>query len=412
MIDRVASGVRRRLVVSKQRRSLAGLQFTEWQDYDGLHWASTALLNLRSSRRAPASLNLVLPDFDEKSLFAGTKTALQFALSLAAALGLPLRIISLGPRAPSQRAGEFLRSAGARSTIQVSVESGWSIEAVNVSDSDIWIATHWITAHALAVACALELISRTDVLYLVQDYEPSFSAASTESALAKATYHSGFSLIYNSLPLAKYIALHEGLSGGDQLTFRPDLDLDGLRRAAAARVIGAEAKVAFYGRPSKPRNAFALGVSAVRVCERMATRAMYPIEFVSIGESHAPVPLGRSRMRSVGKLPWFDYFTYIATVDVVLSLQQTPHPSHPPLDAVASGGWAVTNEFDGLRATLSHRLLAVADDPVVLGDALLRAVQAARSAPPNTELDEEFVGSLGVPMATVVARTAEHLSTL
>ncbi len=37
---------------------------------------------------------------------------------------------------------------------------------------DVWIATHWKTAHPLDVAVTAGVVARDRVVYLVQDYEP------------------------------------------------------------------------------------------------------------------------------------------------------------------------------------------------------------------------------------------------
>ena len=76
-----------------------------------------------------------------------------------------------------------------------------TIREVTYGASDYWLASHSKTAHALQVACDVGVIDRARVAYLIQDYEPGFTAWSTESVLAEATYRAGFVPIVNSTPL-------------------------------------------------------------------------------------------------------------------------------------------------------------------------------------------------------------------
>ena len=75
----------------------------------------------------------------------------------------------------------------------------------------------------------------------------------------------------------------------------------------------------------------------------------------SAGEKHRNVDLGHGHkleslwLTAVERLRTLEY---IASANVVLSLQHSPHPSHPPFDAAISGARAVTNEFYGTRAGL------------------------------------------------------------
>src|SRR5690606_38329276 len=151
---------------------------------------------------------------------------------------------------------------------------------------------------------------------------------------------------------------------------------------------------------------YQLGVSALRVAARELGAEVAPVSFISAGEPHAPVPLGAgATLRSVGTLPWDEYFELIATAQVVLSLQESPHPSHPPFDAAISGAFAVTNAFDGSRAKLHDRLAAVPGTPQELGGAVARSVRRARAegVPDFTPLAD---GVLGRPLAAAL----DHLA--
>nr|WP_265444992.1 hypothetical protein [Flexivirga meconopsidis] len=303
----------------------------------------------------------------------------------------------------------FLAEEFGYSRAPVELLSGWSLRDMEVSTREIWIGTYWTTAHALQVAANLGVVRADQVLYLVQDYEPDFFPGSTESALAQSTYHAGFKCIINSTPVQRALRTHEGIDVPDHLVFRPELDLGRLRRTSDRRPQRAPRRVGFYGRPSKPRNSFALGIAALRHTAGLAESAGIDLQFVSMGEPHAPIRLAEdAELSAVGKLSWESYFDALSEIPVLLSLQQSPHPSHPPLEAVASGGFAVTNDVDQTRFGLSSRLRAVRNDPIELGEAIFEAV-IDTSAYVNDGVDMGFMQGLGGEFSESIAAAAGEL---
>ncbi|BDZ51532.1 hypothetical protein GCM10025867_37730 [Frondihabitans sucicola] len=124
---------------------------------------------------------------------------------------------------------------------------------------------------------------------------------------------------------------------------------------------------------------------------------------------HRDVDLGHGlKLESVGTLPWDAYFRFIASRNVVLSLQLSPHPSHPPFDGAISGAQVVTNEFAGTRAHLHPNIAAVPADPVSLGEAVAEAVRRAAGAGPTGYLDLA-PGTLGGSLDDAVAHLAHDL---
>jgi hypothetical protein len=377
--------------------------------YADLHPLSLAVACVVRDDRTHRSVDVIVPEVGVSKIFAGIRTALQFACGVADESGLPLRIIALwGAPVGADRAAtiqyldtEFDRRGEATTIVSVDELSG-----LKVSPDDIWIATHWTTAHPLDIAARLGVVKPEQVIYLVQDYEPGFYPWSTDYALARATYHAGFSLVVNSSPLASYLTEAEGVVISADDVFAPSLDLVRLERAAASRRASDTCRVMFYGRPSRPRNLFAIGMSALRLAAMQLHELGIPSDFVSAGESHPSVELAPgSQLRVLGKTPWDDYFRLLGESDIVLSLQHSPHPSHPPLDAVASGAIAVTNEMGGTRRHLHERLLAEDPDPVDLASAIVRIAIDVRGRD-GAAFDADFLGRLGRPIESVVSRAS------
>lgn len=382
--------------------------------YANLHPLSDRLSFVEEDTRAGETVNLVLPELRADAIFAGIGTALKVAAGYAGRQGSTLRIISLGNALPKdEKSLRALRAAVdehagiAGGGLRVEIVGREKLLGLRVGPRDHWVLTHWTTAHAFGIARRLGAITATTSIYLVQDYEPGFVAWSTDYALARATYHEGHILVVNSAPLAIYLERSERVDVERGLVFRPQID-DRPRGAGVSA--SSELTVFFYARPSKPRNLYAIGVAVLKsVSDRVADWST-PVRFVSAGERHPDVVLGSgATLTSRGKLTWEDYFALIDQTDVVLSLQHSPHPSHPPLDAISRGVFAVTNEFDGVRGGLSPLLLAAEPRIDELADAVVHALRMAadRRVP---DVDNGWLEALGRPLEDVLDALVEGVT--
>jgi hypothetical protein len=357
--------------------------------------------------RGSPGVNVLVPTAAPAKIFAGIRTALVFARQVALELDRPLRIVTINPNG----------SPGDRKRIEQTLAADLKVrhlglvrlgdhEVLNAAADDVWIVTHWTTAHAADVARRVGVIEARRVVYLVQDYEPGFEPWSSNHALVRATYHAGFHLAVNSRPLARHLASQEDIAIDDASVFSPDLDASRLEQAAALRRPAPHVRVLFYARPSKPRNLFALGVSALRRADDLLGDRRADVQVMAAGEPTGDVALGPGRtVTGLGNVGWDGYYRLLSEVDVGLSLMYSPHPSHPPLDLAISGARVVTNDFAGARAALHPRLIAPAPDPDALAAAVVDAVGQAREqpAPPYVPLAE---GLLGRPITDVAARCA------
>lgn len=358
--------------------------------YAGVSGAALSLSTIRVNTSVPAHVNLVLNQLDPAGIFAGVHTALRVASGLASRLCRPLRVILLSESVTEielRAVTNELRRRLERQATTLTVIRRRDLLRMNCNPEDVWIGTHWTTAHALQVGSRSGTILRSQVIYLIQDYEPGFSALSSESLIAAGTYHEGFIPLVNSRPVASVLRKLEGLDIDDTSVFGPDLDFTRLATLAESRKTHETPTVMFYGRPSKPRNLFSLGVAALRV----AASKLEPgsVRWVSAGEEHKPVSLTPGHeLTSVGTLEWNEYFDFLPKVDVVLALQASPHPSHPPLESALSGAITITNEVSATRGELHPLLRAVTPDPEVLGAEIADAVTRGR------KFGSAFVGSL------------------
>lgn len=381
--------------------------------YAGLSGAALAMSALTCDANAEPTVRLVLAELDPGRIFAGVHTALRVADGLAARIGLPLQVVLLSEAISAGRRDRLLDTIVerlGRDRSRTTVLTRDALATASAHPGDVWVATHWTTAHPLQVAARAGVIDPARVVYLVQDHEPGFTALSTDRVTASATYRAGFRLLVNSEPVAAVLRAAEGVVVDAALVFAPDLPLDRLSTIAAQRPAVASERpvtVLFYGRPSKPRNLFPLGIAALRIAAQGLPGEH--VRWISAGEPHRPVDLGGGyRLESRGTLGWDDYFALLAESDVVLSLQASPHPSHPPLEAALSGAVAITNEVEGTRAQLHPRLRAVDVDPAALGSTIVNAIRAARGDTAERGPDGTLT-ALGRAMASSLDALADVL---
>jgi hypothetical protein len=387
----------------------------ELNAYSGLARNSLMLTQVKNVPTAKPAVNLVLPALSSAGVFAGIRTAIEVGVLLSRRLGRKIRFVSfLGPTSKRDvlALGRLLAEDFALHDGDWELVPARDVNTAKTHENDVWIATYWTTAHALDVRCRLGLLDPNKVVYLIQDYEPSFLPASTDAFVAASTYRAGFVSLVNSSPLASALARNAGLSVDKGQVFAPQLDLERLERASIDRATRTpRQEVLFYGRPSKPRNMFNLGVATLRsLTQSESSTSQW--SFVSVGEGHAPVRLGNGAfLRPLGALSWSAYFERIAKAPLMLSLQASPHPSHPPLDMVASGGLAVTNEVDATRAGLHPSLLVGNADPDELAEKLRVHMDAVLDGGGVNAFDSDFIGRLGVPLGEALSVISETVVT-
>jgi O-antigen biosynthesis protein len=125
--------------------------------------------------------------------------------------------------------------------------------ADGIQDAHAIFATAWETAYPVLASPA-----RGVRFYLVQDLEPSFYPAGSESLLAEATYRFGFHGVTAGRWLTHVLRRDYGMAA-DHFNFGRDLSYELDRTAVAPERTG----VCFFSRPDTPRRAFQLGVAAL-----------------------------------------------------------------------------------------------------------------------------------------------------
>jgi glycosyltransferase involved in cell wall biosynthesis len=173
--------------------------------------------------------------------------------------------------------------------------------------------------------------------FFVQDFEPAFHPAGTASALLEQAASFGLPGIVNTPGLAD---VYRGY-GSPAVSFVPAVDSARYHPPAHPRP-AEPVQIVFYGRPSVARNAFALGLAALRIVKhRFGDR----VRIVSAGEDWHPGQFGVADvLENRGALADPDAVADLYRASHVgLALQVTPHPSYQPFELMACGVATVAN---------------------------------------------------------------------
>jgi glycosyltransferase involved in cell wall biosynthesis len=199
-------------------------------------------------------------------------------------------------------------------------------------DADAAVATLWTSAYPL-----MHMRQVQAKFYFVQDNEPQFYAAGAASALAEETYRFGIPGIVNTPGLREVYAAY----GNPAVAFVPAVDLTRYHPPASREPDG-PVRVFFYGRPKTSRNAFGLGIAALKKLKR---RYGHRVEIVSAGEDWNPGMFGmHGAITNLGVLSSLDEVAALyRSCDIGLVFMHTKHPSYQPFEFMASGMATVSN---------------------------------------------------------------------
>ncbi len=197
--------------------------------------------------------------------------------------------------------------------------------------SDAAFATLWTSAYLLARydKCKAKF-------YMLQDFEPSFYPAGSVYGVIEQTYMLGFHGIANTIGVARK---YQNYSDWIEF-FTPGVDT-GLYHPAP-RPAKAPLRVVFYGRPNNNRNAFNLGIEALRLVKDYFGNK---VDILSVGSEWPEHRYGvRGVVRNLGVLSSMEEVAALyRSCDIGLVFMFSDHPSYQPLEFMASGCCTVTN---------------------------------------------------------------------
>jgi hypothetical protein len=336
----------------------------------------------------PPRVTVLMPTLALERMTGGPNTVLNLTARLARHGHRIRYVATFGPL--DDDAGALRRHiaglAGDDAAEAVTFEVAGPDRPLTVRRDDVLVATWWPTA--LLANDALAATDASGFVYVIQDFEPAFQPWSALYATSLSTYSMPIRAVVNESLLAEFLIRHGVGRFGDPAaseswrTFEPAID----PAVFAPRADGSARprRLLFYARPKVERNAFDLGLRALRVAAAAGWLPADGWEVRAIGSVVPALPLGPSL--DLEPVPWLglaEYGRYLAESDVLLSLMVSPHTSYPPLEMAATGGRVVTNTFDVKTAerirTISPRIDAVAPTVDALADAIRRAVEAVEA---------------------------------
>jgi hypothetical protein len=359
---------------------------------------------------------LALDSYTPGQLFAGVRTAVTVAARTARLLGRPLRLVVM--RQPKVGADELLallREAVGPGDGPADLSARLSISLPDAPEKrghrdDVWVATYWSTAHAIGLAVDEGSIRGDKVLYLVQDYEPGFFAWGVQHAMSRATYDRGFTMLVNSAPLAEFLGAETGIEVPASRVFAPQVDTARLHEAAGLWQPSGDPtrpRVLFYARPSKPRNLYSLGLSALEAWLGDLPDGIRP-RLTLAGEDLDAPDLGPGvDVDCVGMTDLDGYYDLLTRQDLALALMHSPHPSHLPLELPMAGIPTVTNALGRHRRAWVPGLEVAEATPTAEACGLDAARGAALEL--RTHTPRELPHDLGLPLESVVDAAVRDL---
>jgi hypothetical protein len=331
---------------------------------------------------SPRRLTLVTDSISAGSLFGGVGTAVILSTLLARRLDMPLRVVTRSVPPEARNFATVLRAHGL--AYDGSVEFVFSGRdgggtPLPVGANDLLLTTSWWTTSA-----ARRLVPPERILYLLQEDERMFYPSGDEQLRCQEVMlDEKLRFIINTNALLDHLR-SQGMRGvaANGMAFEPAFPKAIYHRAA--RETKGRRRFFFYARPNHPRNLFLRGLEVVAAAIERGVLREDEWDFHFVGSDLPPIVLpGGIRPHVSQNLAWEDYAALVRSVDVGLSLMNTPHPSYPPLDLAASGAVVVTNSY-GPKVSLerySRNIICTEPSVDALVEGLSRAVVLAKDEP-------------------------------
>jgi glycosyltransferase involved in cell wall biosynthesis len=278
------------------------------------------------------------------------------------------------------RMAAALERAGHRCILYFQVGDGWTLEqhrrttrawwpwleaevrdlADGIDDAHAVFATGWASAYAVLASPA-----NGKRFYFVQDFEPSFYPAGSESLLAEATYRFGFHGVTAGRWLAQLLRTNYGMAA-DHFDFGCDLERYSFDPDAE------RTSICHFSFPEKPRRAHTLALSAL---DLFASR--HPeVDIHLYGQSPGPLPF-RALDHGLQTPDQLNELYNRCAAGLVLSATNV---SLVPLEMLAAGCIPVMNDAEHNRLVLDNDHVAYAPPtPFGLAAALSECVERSRS---------------------------------
>jgi glycosyltransferase involved in cell wall biosynthesis len=196
-------------------------------------------------------------------------------------------------------------------------------DADSAAQSDVLMATHWST-----VKFAEDVKNKVgEIIYFVQDFEPSFSPMGSEYILAEATYRKGLYAITSGIWCEKFLCNNFAMEA-DHFQFPIDRSVyfDTKTTPRSNRII-------FFAKPGVARRCFELGVEALERFHRLRP----DVEIAFFGADDAAHYKTDFPVTQLGLLPTIGDLATLYRSSRMGIVFSTTNPSLVPYEMMACG---------------------------------------------------------------------------
>jgi len=304
-----------------------------------------------------ATIWFVMPFLNADLMFGGFSSILAFIEIL---LEKGLRVGFFLREAPASQVDFFVFRHGSKGRLsaalkQMRIVSGLEAEMFVFSPKDIFISySNWDGLWARRFSAETEW---RRPIYWIQEYEPIFHHHDSFHFLSNSAYFYPHIGVFNSQFLRGYFEEKRiGVYANPESS--ASISYEHLLWRSNARRLNQKAKrrrtFFVYARPEghAARNLFEISVLSIKMAlQNGAFKGAW--RFVGLGALTGPhkVSLGLgAELHVLERLPPQEYASFLASVDVGMSLMYAPHPSLLPFELARAGAIVVTNEFESRQS--------------------------------------------------------------
>ena len=358
--------------------------------------------------------NLVLPTLEKRNVYGGIATAIKVFRLLLDKSGYCSRIIITDDKEYSKKntynIEGFSNEKGSSKQL-VFLKNNRDIE---IRKNDIFILTSWSTAYMFTPIIEWQIesfaLKNRKAVYIIQDYEPGFSAWSSVYVLAESTYKTipdKIIALFNSKELYEYFRLKK-YNFYKELYFEPALNDELKKYLINSNVVKRKKQILIYGRPYSARNAFEIikgGLSIWSKCYQDAKNW----RIISLGADFENITLSNNTIESLGKVSLKEYADIMLESYAGISLMISPHPSYPPLEMSTFGVRIITNSFENKDLSYFNKNIISIDNcaPMKIALQLESICSEYGIVEPSIDLESSYVK--GSSLDSVISKLSEEI---
>lgn len=352
----------------------------------------TRTLNLSISKTAPKSFWIVMPHLNPDISFGGYRAFFEFIRAIKIylrPLNYTFRVITTSEERASKEYFQWRTRGKADFDIfeDIEVKSISERRRIVVSSRDRVVA--YSTWDALVATQIANLTDEPKLIAFHQEFEPVFHGFGSYFALTASAFNLPSYPIFNSNELTHYFKQHKlsvfgktesAVQNRDYAVFGHVINQSPL--ATVEELSSRTTRVcAIYARPEghAARNLYEfIEIALKRVC---AAKKFGPDwRFVGLGCLTALPPIslgGGHELEFVQKMPEGEYFKFLQSIDIGISLMYAPHPSVVPFEFCTTGALVVTNTFENRSVDFFREISSnfISCAPTI--DGIVAAIEAA-----------------------------------